>query len=140
MGEAKSNRTALAAKTFPTFPPHGRKVALQTIPVVAEKLHVFVTVPGEATNEKAVNDHAEVCKQWGVEQVIHVLGEPLPPEKCDVVFCYAAAYVDTIQRRGGMVQLPGEIMRIDLVSFLASGEGVLAQQSRIVAPGMGVVP
>lgn len=139
MGEHKSNITALSAQTFPAFPPPGHDAGLRIINNVVGKPYVLITVPGEEPNADDVTAHAEWCKQHGLTQELHPLGEPLAPEKCDVVFSYAGVYADKIEKRIGVFGIPGEIVRIDLVSFLAMGEKSLESQSRIVAPGLSVV-
>lgn len=134
MGDHRSNITAIAAKTFPAFPPAGHDAGLRLIHDVVGKPNVFLVPPGEPLSVVDLNDHAEWCKQNGVAQDVHTLGEPLPPEKCDVVFRYAGVYANISEKRIGMFLLPGELVRIDLLSFLAMGEKALESQSRIVAP------
>src|SRR5664279_3452524 len=119
MGEHLSNPTALAAQTLPTFPPAGRKVGLRTEHRVVNKANIYLTVPGEEPNAVDVATHSEWCKQNGLAQELHALGEPLAPEKCDVVFFYACMYADTNERRAGAFAFPGEIMRVDFNSFIS---------------------
>jgi hypothetical protein len=149
LGEHKTNIVALLAKTLPTFPPAGRDGQVQIGWRVQPKRHILLLMAAdmrEVDGEKQFrqsDDGAWEKLPDGCE--MHLIGEPLPPEKCDVVFGLVAMWVDTQsarqgQQRAGASALPGEFGRIDLCEFLKRAELSLPSERRIVTPGLGLVP
>lgn len=145
MGDAHTNTTALLAKTMPRFPPPGRAGEGQIHFRHAPKPHIYLHPQGD-TNEPQRNAHEELCKARGwPAQELHVLGEPLPPEKCDVVLVMSAVWVDVEtlrpnqQPRAGRHIIPGELARVDMAEFLKRAEASLPADQRIVRPGLQVV-
>jgi len=157
MGEHTTNINALIAKTLPRFPPDGRAGHVQLDYRVAQKRHVYLVAPGAPMNEDGIAAHAKLCQErgWPAQEILP-LGQPLPPEKCDVVVIAAAVWADTtpqgarhvvnpqtkemmLQPRMGAHAIPGEIARLDMVEFLAHAEASLGEASRIVRPGLQTV-
>ncbi len=141
MGQHINNITALVAKTLPRFPPAGRAGHGQLEYRAAQKRHIYLVVPGAPLNEEGVAAHAKMCEEQGLPpQEILPLGEPLPPEKCDVVIVIAAVWMDVaaVPPRMGAHIIPGEIARVDMVEFLVHAEASLGEESRIVKPGLRI--
>ncbi len=154
MGEHTTNVNALITKTLPRFPPEGRAGQVQLDYRVVQKRHVYLVAPGAPMNEEGIAAHAKLCQErgWPAQEILP-LGQPLPPEKCDVVVIAVAVWVDTtpqgarhvvnqhtkemvLQPRMGAHAIPGEIARLDMVDFLAHAETSLGEESRIVRPGL----
>jgi hypothetical protein len=149
MGEHRENLTALLAKTLPAFPSAGRDGQAQIGWRVAWKSNILVLAAAdmrEVDGEKQyrrTDDGAWQRLPDGCE--MYPLGDPLPPEKCDVVLAVVALWVDTMaarqgQQRAGLVPTGVELARIDLGAFLKIAEASLPSERRIVTPGMGISP
>ena len=149
MGESKSNLTALIAATLPAFPPAGRDGNPQIGWRVAWKENVLILAKEDMRDvdgEKQCRRHGDgawrkLPEGWSM----HELGQPLPPEKCDVVLAVVALWIDTMaarqgQQRAGLAPMGVELARVDLCAFLKIAEASLPSERRIVAPGLGVVP
>ena len=151
MGEHRENLTALLTKTLPQFPPAGRDGNPQIGWRVAWKRNVLVLAAEdmrEVEGEKQYRQSDDGAWQKlpdGCE--MHPLGEPLPPEKCDVVLAVVALWIDTMaarqgQQRAGLAPMGLELARVDLCAWLKIAEASLPSERRIVAPGggLGLVP
>lgn len=157
MGDHLTNVNSLIAKTLPRFPPEGRAGQVQLDYRVVQKRHVYLVAPGAPMNEEGIAAHAKLCQErgWPAQDILP-LGQPLPPEKCDVVVIAIAVWVDTTMQgsttfmdeatktigrrpRMGAHAIPGEIARLDMVEFLAHAEASLGEESHIVRPGLQMV-
>jgi hypothetical protein len=150
MGEHTSNLLALLAKTLPAFPPPDRDGQMQIGWMAQPKPNVLVLLKSDiremlGSKQFRRSDDSE-WKNLPPDLETHPLGEPLPIEKCDVVFGLVAMWADTHaermgQQRGNIFGLPGEFARMDMRAFLKRAEASLPAERRIVAPpGLGLVP
>ena len=149
MSEHRDNIMALLAATMPTFPPHGRAAEAQLGIQVMPKRNVILVreidtrvVDGESQFRRS-DDGAWEKVPEGAE--VHVLGERLPDEKCDVVVTLVMAWADLTsigpgrQPRTGAHIVPGEFARVDYRAYLRMAEASLGEEKRIVAPGLALV-
>ena len=144
MGEHKLNERALAEATFPKFPPLGRDMHLELGASLLPKQNVLLMKPDDVqvidgvTKVRATGDGGWVDVPEGAE--VHVLGEPLPVEKCDVTVTIVCQYANvSVAGPNGRVPvsvtvLPTAIGRYDLRDFLKRCECGLPSGGLVVVP------
>ena len=140
MGEHATNERALAAKTFPSFPPAGRVCGVGLGLSVVPKGHIYVVNPGVPIDEVAQAEHAKACQEQNLPaQELHVLGNALAPEKCDVVLHVGCEYGNPAMAgpRGtptGRIALPIVLGRFDYQHLVKSCEDSLPARGLLVVP------
>ena len=140
MGESSTNINALFRDTLPAWPPLNRKCGMAQIdfrPV--PKRNIFLVIPGKPPTDADLADHAALCAKLNMIQELHTLGEPLPPEKCDLALVFVVGWMDTVNGGTGLHTIPGEVARLDMQTFEGHAEASLGAQSRIVRPNLGLV-
>jgi hypothetical protein len=140
MGEARDNIAALMIKTLPSFPPNDRMHEVNIVGRVSPKRNVLLVREVDARE-------VDGEKQWrrsdegAWEKVpagseLHVLGKPLPPEKCDFVLVMLSSWLAPMRTRDepvvGHQVLPGEVFRADYQEFLQKSEASIGQRPRLV--------
>lgn len=125
MGEHKTNETALLRATLPSFPPQGRAFDIELGCTVAPKEHILL-----------VEKDKEVVLPEGKTEA-HVMGEPMAPEKCDIIVTVVMKYANlTLATREsvptGAVGLPIRLARIDFANLVQSCEASLPSQGLVL--------
>lgn len=125
MGEHKTNETALLQATIPSFPPQGRAFNIELGCTVVPKNEILLVEGGK---------DAEL-PEGKTEK--HVLGEPLAPEKCDVIITVVMRYANmNLATRDkvpeGAVGLPIHLARIDFAKLVKSCENSLPSQGLVL--------
>lgn len=125
MGEHKTNETALLQATLPSFPPQGRAFNIELGCSVVPKKEVFLVEKG----------HDEPLPEGKTET--HVMGEPLDPEKCDIIVTVVMRYANlTLATRDkvpeGAIGLPIQLARVDFVKLVRSCEASLPSQGLVL--------
>lgn len=136
MGDHKTNINSLLRETMPAFPPLNRDVMAGLEFRCVPKRNVFFTTPTKEPDLVEQAAHAAACQSEGKEQVVHMLGEPLGEELCDVALLMVVGWMDTAapQPTVGHMVLPGEVIRTDMKKFIENAEKSIGGGSRIIKP------
>jgi len=134
MGEHKENETALASQTFPRIPPVGRGLGLEFGVSVIPKQHILLMKPGDVREEEGRKQVRKTDGGWqDVPEgaAVHLLGEPMLPEDCDVTLTVVAQYANLTMRGAdgqpavGQTVLPMSFGRMDMKKLLERCEASL---------------